>query len=140
MRCTLYCFLPYNVTKQYFANVPVLYEETIPTGCIQAGTIIIVIFQTNMYEINHIKIRLLIDISKASSMVRLGLEEFLDRYHSAAYPYSFGGKDKVKQHVRVKRKVLDNILSKSDTYTSFREFKIYHLSELMAKIIYGKLI
>ena len=69
-------------------------------------------------------------------MVRLGLEEFLDRFHSAAYPYSFGGKDKVKQHVRVKRKVLDNILSKSDTYTSFREFK--NLKDLPPIRTYGE--
>ena len=56
-------------------------------------------------------------------MVRLGLDDFFDRYHSAEYPYSFAGKNTVKQHVRVKRKVLDKILSKSDIYTGFREFK-----------------
>ena len=75
-------------------------------------------------------------------MVRLGHDEFFDRYHSAEYPYSFAGKNTVKQHVRVKKKVLDKILSKSDIYTSFSEFslKICHLSELMVKIIYGKAI
>ena len=56
-------------------------------------------------------------------MVRLGLRKFFDRYHSAEYPYSFAGKNTVKQHVRVKRKVLDKILSKSDIYISFSEFK-----------------
>ena len=56
-------------------------------------------------------------------MVNLSFEDFLDRYHSGEYPYSFGGKNTVKQDVRVKRKVLDKILSKSDIYTNFREFK-----------------
>ena len=73
-------------------------------------------------------------------MVRLGLDDFFDRYHSAEYPYSFAGKNTVKQHVRVKRKVLVKILSKSDIYTSFSEFKKPKDYELMVKIIYGKVI
>ena len=49
-------------------------------------------------------------------------EELLRRYHSDLQ-FSFGGLDKVKDSVDIKTDVLKDVLSKSDIYTEFREFK-----------------
>ena len=49
-------------------------------------------------------------------------EELLRRYHTDS-PFSFGGLDKVKDSVNIKRDVLKDVLSKSDIYTEFREFR-----------------
>jgi hypothetical protein len=55
-------------------------------------------------------------------MNRLTTRDFLNSYH-ADQPYSFGGKRQIKQHFNINNKRLDKILSKSDIYTEFREFK-----------------
>ena len=48
--------------------------------------------------------------------------DFLNKYHDAE-PYSFGGISQVKNHFDVKSKKVAKVLSKSDIYTTFREFK-----------------
>ena len=49
-------------------------------------------------------------------------EELLRTYH-ADFPFSFGGLDKVRDSVNIKKNRLKNVLSKSNIYTEFREFK-----------------
>ena len=49
-------------------------------------------------------------------------EELLRRYHADSQ-FSFGGLDKVKDSVNIKTDVLKDVLSKSNIYTEFREFK-----------------
>ena len=49
-------------------------------------------------------------------------EELLRIYH-ADYPFSFGGLDRVKDSVNIKTDDLKDVLSKSNIYTEFREFK-----------------
>ena len=49
-------------------------------------------------------------------------EELLRIYH-ADYPFSFGGLDRVKDSVNIKTDDLKDVLSKSNVYTEFREFK-----------------
>ena len=49
-------------------------------------------------------------------------EELLRRYHADSQ-FSFGGLDKVKDSINIKTNVLKNVLSKSNIYTEFREFK-----------------
>ena len=49
-------------------------------------------------------------------------EELLRRYHADSQ-FSFGGLDKVKDSVDIKTDVLKDVLSKSNIYTEFREFK-----------------
>ena len=49
-------------------------------------------------------------------------EELLRRYH-ADFPFSFGGLDKVKKSVIIGNDVLKDVLSKSNVYTEFREFR-----------------
>ena len=49
-------------------------------------------------------------------------EELLRRYHGDSQ-FSFGGLDKVKDSVDIKTDVLKDVLSKSNIYTEFREFK-----------------
>ena len=49
-------------------------------------------------------------------------EELLRRYH-ADVPFSFGGLDKVKRSVIIGNDVLKDVLSKSNVYTEFREFR-----------------
>ena len=49
-------------------------------------------------------------------------EELLRRYHADS-KFSFGGLDKVKDSVDIKTDVLKDVLSKSDIYTEFREFR-----------------
>ena len=48
--------------------------------------------------------------------------EFLNKYHDSE-PYSFGGINQVQNYFNVKKRKVANILSKSDTYTTFKEFK-----------------
>ena len=48
--------------------------------------------------------------------------DFLNKYHDAE-PYSFGGISQVKNYFDVKSKKVAKVLSKSDVYTTFREFK-----------------
>ena len=49
-------------------------------------------------------------------------EELLRRYH-ADYQFSFGGLDKVKDSVNIHKGELKEVLSNSNIYTEFREFK-----------------
>ena len=49
-------------------------------------------------------------------------EELLRRYH-ADFQFSFGGLDKVKDTVNIHKGELKEVLSKSNIYTEFREFK-----------------
>ena len=49
-------------------------------------------------------------------------EELLRRYHTDS-PFSFGGLDKVKDSVNIRTDDLKDVLSKSNIYTEFREFK-----------------
>ena len=49
-------------------------------------------------------------------------EELLRRYHADS-KFSFGGLDKVKDSVDIKTDILKDVLSKSNIYTEFREFK-----------------
>ena len=53
---------------------------------------------------------------------RMSNRDFLNKYHDAE-PYSFGGIKQVKNHFNVKSQKIARVLSKSDTYTTFREFK-----------------
>jgi len=48
--------------------------------------------------------------------------EFLNKYHDSE-PYSFGGINQVQNYFNVKKRKVANVLSKSDTYTTFKEFK-----------------
>ena len=48
--------------------------------------------------------------------------DFLNKYHDTE-PYSFGGISQVKNYFNVKSKKIAKVLSKSDTYTTFKEFK-----------------
>ena len=48
--------------------------------------------------------------------------DLLRRYHKDS-KFSFGGLDKVKDSINIKTNVLKNVLSKSNIYTEFREFK-----------------
>ena len=53
---------------------------------------------------------------------RMSNRDFLNRYHETE-PYSFGGIHQVQNHFSVNPKKIAKVLSKSDIYTSFREFK-----------------
>ena len=53
---------------------------------------------------------------------RMSHREFLNKYHDRE-PYSFGGISQVKNYFDVKSKKVAKVLSKSDVYTTFREFK-----------------
>ena len=53
---------------------------------------------------------------------RMSNRDFLNKYHDSE-PYSFGGVSQVQNHFNVKSKKIARVLSKSDTYTTFREFK-----------------
>jgi hypothetical protein len=55
-------------------------------------------------------------------MNRFTTRDFLNSYYGDQ-PYSFGGKNLIKPHFNIKDKRLDKILSKSDIYTEFKEFK-----------------
>ena len=55
-------------------------------------------------------------------MKRNVLDEFLEEYHSDK-PYSFGSKGHVKDHVNIHSRDISHVLSKSDIYTEYREFK-----------------
>ena len=48
--------------------------------------------------------------------------DFLNKYHETE-PYSFGGIHQAQNHFSVNPKKIARVLSKSDIYTSFREFK-----------------
>ena len=56
------------------------------------------------------------------SQDQLSNRDFLNKYHEAE-PYSFGGIHQVQNHFSVNPKKIAKVLSKSDIYTSFREFK-----------------
>lgn len=49
-------------------------------------------------------------------------DEILDRYHGAE-SYSFGSSNLIKDKINISKKNLDDILSRSNVYTEFREFK-----------------
>ena len=53
---------------------------------------------------------------------RMSNREFLNKYHDSE-PYSFGGINQVQNYFNVKKRKVANVLSKSDTYTTFKEFK-----------------
>lgn len=53
---------------------------------------------------------------------RMSNRDFLNKYHDAE-PYSFGEIRQVQNHFNVKSRKIARVLSKSDTYTTFREFK-----------------
>ena len=53
---------------------------------------------------------------------RMSNRDFLNKYHGTE-PYSFGGISQVKNYFNVKSKKIAKVLSKSDTYTTFKEFK-----------------
>ena len=53
----------------------------------------------------------------------IGQKRFLEYYHSGDQPYSFGGKKQIKKFIDIANHSLDNVLSKSDVYTEFKEFK-----------------
>ena len=53
----------------------------------------------------------------------IGQKRFLEYYHSGDQPYSFGGKKQIKNFIDIANHSLDNVLSKSDVYTEFKEFK-----------------
>ena len=53
---------------------------------------------------------------------RMSNRDFLNKYHETE-PYSFGGIHQVQNHFSVNPKKIAKVLSKSDIYTSFREFK-----------------
>ena len=48
--------------------------------------------------------------------------DFLNKYHDSE-PYSFGGISQVQNYFNVRKRKVANVLSKSDSYTTFREFK-----------------
>ena len=56
-------------------------------------------------------------------MASINSKDFLDSYHHGQAPYSFGGKQHVKDYVNISNADLDKNLSKSDVYTEFREFR-----------------
>ena len=49
--------------------------------------------------------------------------DFLNKYHDLN-PYSYGGIAQVQNYFDVSKKKVAKILSKSDTYTTFKEFKM----------------
>ena len=53
---------------------------------------------------------------------RMSTRDFLNKYHDSE-PYSFGGINQVQNYFNVNPKRIAKLLSKSDTYTTFREFK-----------------
>ena len=53
---------------------------------------------------------------------RMSNRDFLNKYHETE-PYSFGGIHQARSHFNVNPKKIARVLSKSDIYTSFREFK-----------------
>ena len=53
----------------------------------------------------------------------IGQKRFLEYYHRGDQPYSFGGKKQIKNFIDIANNSLDNVLSKSDVYTEFKEFK-----------------
>ena len=55
-------------------------------------------------------------------MVILTEQDVFDRYHDEK-SYSFGGKRHLKDKIRINDKDLDNILSQSNIYTEFRQFR-----------------
>jgi hypothetical protein len=52
----------------------------------------------------------------------VGSRQLLEAYH-ADNPFSFGGKKHVRKSIKIKPEQLDSVLSKSNIYTGFREFK-----------------
>ena len=68
--------------------------------------------------IHHIKYK-----NKEKTKKMVNSEQFLVDYHSGNKPYSFGGKQHVKEFFNNSNKSLDNILSKSEVYTEYKEFK-----------------
>ena len=67
-------------------------------------------------------------------------EDLLDAYHGR-HPYSYGSRKGVKDFVNVDDRELETVLSKSEIYTGYKEFKnqnLHHLSEPMVAIIFGK--
>ena len=61
-------------------------------------------------------------MEKVQQIEKMDEEELLRRYHADSQ-FSFGGLDKVKDSVDIKTDVLKDVLSKSNIYTEFREFK-----------------
>ena len=53
---------------------------------------------------------------------RMSNRDFLNKYHDLN-PYSYGGIAQVQNYFDVSKKKVAKILSKSDTYTTFKEFK-----------------
>ena len=53
---------------------------------------------------------------------RMSTHDFLNKYHDSE-PYSFGGIGQVQNYFDVNRKKISKVLSKSDTYTTFKEFR-----------------
>lgn len=47
---------------------------------------------------------------------------FLNKYHEDE-PYSFGGVNQIKNYFNVRPKKIKKVLSKSEIYTTFRQFK-----------------
>ena len=56
------------------------------------------------------------------SQNRMSNRDFLNKYHDSE-PYSFGGIGQVQNYFDVNRKKISKVLSKSDTYTTFKEFR-----------------
>jgi hypothetical protein len=52
----------------------------------------------------------------------VGSRQLLEAYH-ADNPFSFGGKKHVRKSIKIKPEQLNRVLSKSNIYTGFREFK-----------------
>ena len=55
-------------------------------------------------------------------MVGVTKQDILDDYHGAN-SFSFGGKNHVKGKIKISDKNLDNVLSHSEIYTEFKQFK-----------------
>ena len=53
---------------------------------------------------------------------RMSNRDFLNKYHDSE-PYSFGGISQVQNYFNVTKRKVANVLSKSDSYTTFKEFK-----------------
>ena len=53
---------------------------------------------------------------------RMSNRDFLNKYHESE-PYSFGGISQVQNYFNVNPKKIARVLSKSDIYTTFKEFK-----------------
>ena len=53
---------------------------------------------------------------------RMSNRDFLNKYHDSE-PYSFGGIGQVQNYFNVTKRKVANVLSKSDSYTTFKEFK-----------------